>query len=86
MHIRRTHTFEKQFKKLPTKIQSKFDERFLLWSADPEDSRLRVHSLHGNYKGYWSFSVTGDVRALYRYEGSEVIIFALIGTHSELYG
>jgi addiction module RelE/StbE family toxin len=86
MHIKRTKTFEKQYTKLPTKIQNKFGERFLLWLDDPEDSRLRVHSLHGKFLGYWSFNVTGDVRALYRYEGSEVVIFALIGTHSELYG
>jgi addiction module RelE/StbE family toxin len=79
-------SFIKQYDKLPLKIRDKFDERLLLWLDDPEDSRLRVHALHGKHKGYWSFNVTGDVRALYRYEGSEVVIFALIGTHSELYG
>jgi addiction module RelE/StbE family toxin len=86
MQIKRTRLFEKQYKKLPDKIKNKFDERFLLWNQNPEDPRLRVHSLQGTYKGYWSFNVTGDVRALYRYEGDEIVIFALIGTHSELYG
>jgi addiction module RelE/StbE family toxin len=86
MQLKRTRTFEKQYRKLSLKIRAKFDERLVLWLENPEDSRLRVHSLQGKYRGYWSFNVTGDVRALYRMEGTEVVIFALIGTHSELYG
>ena len=86
MQIFRTTKFEKQYEKLPAKIQKKFDERFLLWIEEPSDVRLRVHPLKGKYTGYWSFDVTGDVRALYRFDGDEVVIFALIGTHSELYG
>jgi addiction module RelE/StbE family toxin len=86
MHILRTTKFEKQYKQLPVEIQKKFDERFLLWIEEPSDVRLRVHPLRGKYTGYWSFNVMGDVRALYRLDGDEVVIFALIGTHSELYG
>lgn len=86
MDIIYERNFVRQYKKLPIKLRQKFKERLLLWTENPEDSRLRVHSLVGKYRGYWSFSVTGDVRALYRYEGDEVVIFALIGTHSELYG
>lgn len=29
-------------------------------------------------------NVTGDVRALYREEGNTIVIFAFIGTHSQL--
>jgi mRNA-degrading endonuclease YafQ of YafQ-DinJ toxin-antitoxin module len=31
-------------------------------------------------------NTNGDLRPLYRYDSEEVVIFALIGTHSELYG
>lgn len=31
-------------------------------------------------------SVNGDIRTLYIIKGETVIIFALIGSHSELYG
>jgi hypothetical protein len=31
-------------------------------------------------------NVNGDLRALYRYDGDEAILFALIGTRSERYG
>ncbi len=85
MHLSRTKTFEKQYQRLPLKLQTKFDERLLLWLANPSDSRLRVHSLTGKYTGYWSMNVTGDIRALYRHEGDNIVIFALIGTHSSLY-
>lgn len=78
-------SFVKQYKKLPRKIQERFKERLSLWTENPEDSRLRVHSLSGKYLGYWSFNVTGDIRTLYRYDGDEIVIFALIGSHSELY-
>ena len=35
--------------------------------------------------GYWSINITGDVRAIYRQHGDTIIIFVLIGTHSQLY-
>ena len=69
MQIVRTNKFKKQYQKLTTKLQTKFDERLLLWLEDPTDSRLRVHSLTGKYVGYFSMNVMGDICALYRHEG-----------------
>lgn len=86
MQIYRTHDFVKQYSKLSPKIQNQFGQRFLLWVENPNDQRLRTHPLKGKYAGYWSMNVTGDVRALYKYDGETIVIFALIGTHSELYG
>jgi addiction module RelE/StbE family toxin len=86
MEIRYSHIFQKQYHKLPKKVQLQFDERLALWLDDATDPRLRVHPLRGKYIGYWSMNVSGDVRALYLQRGEEVIIFALIGTHSSLYG
>lgn len=85
MQIYYTHTFKKQYRKLPKNVQAQFDERLLLWVEDASDPRLRVHPLHGKYAGYWSMNVSGDIRALYRRDGEHVVIFALIGTHSSLY-
>lgn len=86
MTLKYTATFKKQYKKLPPKFQKQFDERLRLFTTDPTDSRLRVHPLRGNYSGYWSMDVNGDLRALYRKDGDEIIIFGVIGTHSQLYG
>jgi addiction module RelE/StbE family toxin len=78
--------FKKQYKRLPKKFQQQFDERVRLFVADPTSPQLRVHPLKGNFAGYWSMNVNGDIRALYIIKGEEIIIFALIGSHSELYG
>lgn len=78
--------FKKQYKKLPLRFQKQFDERLQLFLLDPTSPLLRVHPLKGNYAGYWSMSVNGDIRALYIMQGQTIIIFALIGSHSELYG
>lgn len=86
MQIDFTKTFWKQYHKLPEKFQRQFDERLQLFVTDPTDPRLRVHPLKGAYAGYWSMNVNGDIRALYLLRGEEMIIFALIGTHSALYG
>jgi addiction module RelE/StbE family toxin len=86
MLIQYLPTFKKQYQKLPSKIQAQFDDRLMLFVEDPTEPRLRVHPLRGQYAGYWSLNVNGDFRALFRKDSDTIIIFALIGTHSQLYG
>lgn len=86
MIIRYENRFKKQYKKLPRKVQVQFSERLKLFSTNPTNAMLRIHPLKGQYVGYWSMNVSGDFRALYRMDGDEVVLFALIGTHSQLYG
>jgi len=86
MTIQYMPKFKKQYKKLPNKFQQQFDERLQLFLLDPTNPKLRVHPLKGNFAGYWSMDISGDIRALYIKRGEELIIFGLIGTHSQLYG
>ena len=86
MTIQYLPKFKKQYKKLPEKFQMQFDERLRIFVSDPTDPKLRVHPLKGHFAGYWSMNVSGDIRALYLQKGDTLIIFALIGSHSELYG
>lgn len=86
MELRFTNKFKKQFKKIPSSAQVSFEDRLNLFLVDPTNKILRVHPLRGKFAGYWSINVTGDIRALYRKDGDTIIIFALIGTHSSLYG
>lgn len=86
MLFRYSSTFKKQYHRLSKGLQKQFDERLQLMCDDPTHPHLRIHPLHGKYHGYWSMNVSGDVRALYKMEEDEVILFALIGTHSSLYG
>lgn len=86
MIIRYLPKFKKQYKKLPEKIQDQFGEKIALFAVDPTLPVLKVHPLKGKFKGYWSMNVNGDVRALYIVDGDSIVIFGLIGTHSQLYG
>ncbi len=86
MVIRYLPKFKAQYKRLPPKQQHQFDDRLRLFVQDPTDVRLRLHPLKGRFGGYWSINVSGDLRALFFRDGEDVVIFALIGTHSQLYG
>lgn len=85
MKIDYSSAFKKQFKKLPSKIQSQFEKRLILFLESPKDPRLRVHKLSGSYKNLYSFNVSGDVRAIFDRK-TMMILFITIGSHSELYG
>lgn len=86
MHIQYLAKFKKQYKKLPKKFQIQFEERLHLFLIDRTDPRLRLHPLRGRYTGYWSININGDLRVIYLERENSIIIFALIGTHSVLYG
>ncbi len=85
MVIETTKAFDKQYEKVNFKIKSSFKRRIELFRANPFESSLRNHALKGKYLGFRSIDVTGDVRALYITRGDTIIIFAFIGTHSQLY-
>ena len=45
-----------------------------------------VNALHGEYGGYRSFHVGGDLSVIYEEINDDMVQFILIGTHPELYG
>ncbi len=77
--------FVKQIRKLPAITQQAFQKRRDVFLANDTDPVLRIHSLQGKYQGYKSFSVSPDIRVLYRQIDSDTVIFTHIGSHSELY-
>lgn len=45
--------------------------------AAPEDMNApgwRLHRLHGNLKGHWSVTVSGNWRLTFRFEGEDAIL------------
>ena len=76
--------FKKDYKKLTESQKRKFRERRDLFLKDEFDPLLSNHALKGKYEGYRSINVTGDLRAIFLQEG-KTVIFAAIGTHSNLY-
>ncbi len=53
---------------------------------DPYHALLRNHALLGQFDGYRSISVSGDLRAIYTLVAKDTAYFVAFGTHSELYG
>lgn len=80
-----TKSFQKQFKKLSKNVHDQFEARLRLFLIEPDNRQLNIHPLTGKYQGYYSINITGDMRALYRWQGSTLVIFAFIGIHSQLH-
>lgn len=79
-------SFVKDFSRLNRKQQLKFFERRDLFLRQPVHPLLNNHKLMGKYGGYRSFNITGDIRVVFKEHPSDVVLFARIGTHSQLYG
>ncbi len=76
--------FKKSFKKLPQHYKNKFYDRLDQFLEDENYPTLRKHPLNGEYANYWSISISGDLRAIYKKDGNN-FVFVDIGSHSELY-
>ena len=76
--------FQKQYHRLPVKLQNQFDRRLELFLSDKHHPKLRVHPLKGSYLGYHSLDVSGDYRAIFKLYANQVIFIA-IGSHTGLY-
>ena len=85
MIIRFHKNFEKRYKKLHNEQKRKFKEKIVIFIKDEFDPILNNHPLKGKYKSYRSINVSGDLRAIYKREARERIIFITIDKHSNLY-
>ena len=54
------------------------------FEADPKDPLLRTHKLKGDLGAYWAFSVDGDLRVLFRWDGDAEFLVSL-GSHDQVY-
>jgi len=77
--------FKKKFKKLREAEKKRFQERSILFIQNPFHPIFHNHELVGQYRGYRSINITGDLRVLYEPVGKEAALFVTIDTHSNLY-
>ncbi|MFH1956778.1 MAG: hypothetical protein ABIJ28_03975 [Patescibacteria group bacterium] len=49
--------------------------------ANPFDVRLKTHKLHGKYKNFWSFSISGSCRVIFKFANNEEVVFIDAGNH-----
>lgn len=77
--------FKTQYNKLRAGERRRFRERRNLFLKNSFHPLLNNHALHGEYRGYRSINVGGDLRVIYEEIDSYTIQFILIDTHSNLY-
>jgi addiction module RelE/StbE family toxin len=77
--------FKKKYKNLRPSEKERFKERRDLFIQNPFSQILNNHQLRGEYKGYRSINITGDLRVLYEPLDDETVLFITIDTHSNLY-
>lgn len=85
MTIRSHKGFKKHFDKLTNAQKEKFEQRIGVFLQDEFHPILNNHALKGEYSGYRSINIGGDLRAVYRKLSEDEIFFLDIGSHSRLY-
>jgi addiction module RelE/StbE family toxin len=77
-------SFKKALKKPPKSTQDKFFTCLDIFVEDQFSYLLNNHALSGEFKGWRSINITGDVRVHYREVGQSIVLLD-IGTHAQLY-
>lgn len=82
-HKKFTKNYQTRIAQAP-KLVSKFQTKLKQFIADPQSPILNDHKLVGKLSSYRAFSVTGDIRIVYRIVGNELWLHD-IGTHNQVY-
>lgn len=66
------------------KLDNKFQERLELLVKESNNPALKDHQLAGDKSDYRAFSVTGDIRVIYKKSTDQIELYD-IGTHNQVY-
>lgn len=81
MTIHVSRQFEKQFKKLPTPIQTLGLIKENIFREDPYHPILRTHKLQGKEKEAWAFWINYSYRIKFIFLAPDKVLFFEVGTH-----
>jgi len=73
--------FIKELKKLPQQIIALAVAKEKIFRDNPLHPSLRLHELHGKFKGIWSISLTGAYRIIFERMDKGGLLFISIGKH-----
>lgn len=65
-------------------LEKKFISRLKLFIKNPKNPLLKDHKLTGKKSEYRSFSITGDIRVVYKQLKNEIWLYD-IGSHNQVY-
>jgi addiction module RelE/StbE family toxin len=85
MNVDFTKPFNKQFERLPRKLQEQAKTAVALFLEDMTATSLRNHALKGEWLGHRSISAGGDLRLHFKQINKDTVLFVAIGSHSQLY-
>ncbi len=68
-------------KKLDNQVKIKIEQ----FKINPNNPILKDHNLTGTKKGLKAFSLTGDIRIIYRPSSDNEVVFMDIGSHNQVY-
>lgn len=85
MFVSFSKKFSKQLRQASVLVRNNFESRLTLFEVNIYHPLLHNHALQGKWIGCWSINITGDWRAIYRYQDEDSVMFYFIGTHSQLY-
>ena len=86
--INRPGEFEQMLENLcekEPKIIEIAQEKIHLFQNNPNDTRLQNHPLKRSMEGKWAFSITDDIRIVYKWLGKTSVRFLAIGSHTKVY-
>ncbi|MBT3384806.1 MAG: type II toxin-antitoxin system mRNA interferase toxin, RelE/StbE family [Prolixibacteraceae bacterium] len=89
MEVAFSTSFRKSYKKRieSTNLEPLFWERLQLFIENPFNINLKTHKLSGKLRGAWSFSITYDLRVVFKFtkDSPKRAILIDIGNHDEVY-
>jgi addiction module RelE/StbE family toxin len=87
MQIKYHKGFNKKFYKLTPKLRQKTLNIIKKFKKDPHCPTLKNHALKGRLNGKRAFSVTGDVRVIFKEKDNYIVVIMLdVGIHNKVYG
>jgi len=81
-------TFEKSYKKRirdNKKLRIQYQKRVALFQKNSQSLLLYTHKLTGGAIDRYAFSITGDIRVVYRIYEDGSVLFDDIGSHNQVY-
>lgn len=79
-----SNLFEKNFERLPKRIQDLAEKKEILFRQDAFHPLLGTHQLVGELKGTWAYSVNQQYRVHFYFVDDHTVMYINIGTH-EIY-
>ena len=76
--------FEKNFERLPERVQRLAEKKEMLFREDAFHPLLKTHQLSGELKGTWAYSVNREYRVHFYFLNNNSVVYVDIGTH-EIY-